>query len=90
MNRLIGFLGALGAGAALMYFLDPERGRTRRALIRDKAAGLSHDVQDAIGSKSRDLRNRAQGLLHEAKSTFSPTPDEPTREGMGQREGGGI
>lgn len=49
-----------------MYLLDPDRGRRRRALLRDKAKGLSNDALKAASRKSHDLRNRAQGLLHEA------------------------
>ena len=67
MNRIFAILGAVGAGAALMYLFDPNGGRRRRALIRDKAVGISHDVTDAIGAKSRDLSNRAKGFVHEAK-----------------------
>ena len=35
-------LGGLGLGAALMYVLDPERGKRRRALVRDKAVRAAH------------------------------------------------
>ncbi len=55
-------LGGIGIGAALMYLLDPDRGRRRRALIRDKAAHLVHIASNRLGARSRDLRNRAQGL----------------------------
>ncbi|HVF46342.1 MAG TPA: YtxH domain-containing protein [Pyrinomonadaceae bacterium] len=68
MNRIFAILGAVGAGAALMYLFDPNGGRRRRALIRDKAVGISNDVTQAVEAKSHDLANRAQGFLHEAKS----------------------
>jgi hypothetical protein len=68
MVKILAVLGAAAAGAALMYIFDPEEGGRRRALMRDKATGLSNDAKEAIGSKSRDLRNRAQGFVHEAKS----------------------
>lgn len=70
MNKILTILGGLGAGAALMYFMDPERGRTRRAKVQDKFTGLSNDLQRSIEGKSKDLSNRAKGLLHEAKSAF--------------------
>jgi hypothetical protein len=68
MNRLIGLFAGMAAGAALMYFTDPEKGANRRAMIRDKATGLKNDLADAAGKQARDLQNRAAGLLHEAKS----------------------
>lgn len=67
MNTTLAVLGGLGAGAAAMYFLDPDRGTRRRALVRDKAVGLSNDAKRAITGKAKDLRNRATGLAHEAK-----------------------
>ena len=73
MVKLLAVIGAAAAGAALMYVFDPDEGGRRRALIKDKAVGLSNDAKDAIGKKSQDLRNRAQGLLHEAKSTVQPS-----------------
>lgn len=67
MGKLLTVLGGIGTGALLMYLFDPNGGRRRRALVRDKAVGISNDVKDAITSKSADLRNRAKGVLHEAK-----------------------
>ena len=70
MGRLLTILGGLGAGAALMYFMDPEKGRTRRTQVQDKFNGFSNDFRHGIEGRSQDLRNRAKGLLHEAKSSF--------------------
>lgn len=61
-------LGGLGLGAALMYVLDPERGRRRRALVKDKAVKVTHKTGDALGAKSRDWKNRAAGVAAEVKS----------------------
>ncbi len=42
MNRTrIGFFGGMGVGAALMYALDPENGRRRRATARDRWRNLA-------------------------------------------------
>lgn len=73
MNKILTVLGALGIGAAAMYLLDPNKGKRRRALIRDKAVGLKDDVKQTIDKQSKDLSNRAQGFLHEAKSKISAT-----------------
>jgi hypothetical protein len=71
MNRLFGILVGVGAGLGLMYLLDPERGARRRALIRDKAIGLKNDVAQMAEKQATHMRNKAHGLLHEAKSSFA-------------------
>jgi hypothetical protein len=71
VNKVLAILGGIGIGAALMYLFDPSGGRRRRALIRDKAVGLTNDAREAIDKRTRDLGNRAQGLMHEAKSMVS-------------------
>jgi hypothetical protein len=70
MNKKIALVGGLGLGAALMYLFDPDRGRRRRALIRDKAEGAANKAGDYAGKMSRDLRNRAYGMVAETKSIF--------------------
>lgn len=71
MNKLLAILGGIGIGAGLMYIFDPKGGRRRRALIRDKAVGLSHSATDAIEGTAKDLSNRAKGLVHSAGSLIS-------------------
>jgi hypothetical protein len=71
MKGITAILGGIGLGAALMYLYDPKDGRRRRAMIRDKANSIGNDAKRAIDKRSRDVKNRAQGLLHEAKSKFS-------------------
>ena len=61
-----GWAGSVIAGLGLMYLLDPERGRRRRALLRNKASRGLDAVADAAGKTGRDVRNRAHGLLAEA------------------------
>src|SRR5690349_2313175 len=56
------FLGGLALGAAAMYFLDPEGGRRRRALVRDQAEHLMSDWPGRATSTARDVANRARGL----------------------------
>src|SRR5437763_1811711 len=62
MDRALSMLAGAGLGAGLMYALDPQTGRRRRALARDQAVHLAHEARDAAGVVGRDLRNRAQGL----------------------------
>jgi|GEM_PF-2742328 len=58
-------LGGVGAGALLMYLLDPERGRTRRAKLAGQINSNANRLVRAAESKGRHLRNRAQGMAHE-------------------------
>lgn len=83
MNKILTVLGAAGLGALMMYLYDPKGGRRRRALLRDKAVGLTNDAREAIGKKSKDLSNRAQGAIYEAKSMLSGGQKDET-EAAGQ------
>jgi hypothetical protein len=54
-------LTAVGVGAGLMYWLDPERGRRRRARLRDRAVRAGHVGAEAVGTTVRDVAQRASG-----------------------------
>lgn len=83
-------LGALGAGAALMYFLDPTRGNRRRKLLGNKVVHTGHALGDAAGKTARDLRNRVTGVVSMARHRrMRETVDdrvlvERTRAGLGR------
>lgn len=62
MSETACFLTGAAVGAGVMFMLDPEPGRRRRALARDKAVRLGHEAQDAAEVVARDMSNRAQGL----------------------------
>jgi hypothetical protein len=70
MNRTIALLTGAGLGVGLMYFLDPKRGRSRRARIRDKMIRVSHQIQDTRDMVARDARNRMRGLASGDLSTL--------------------
>jgi uncharacterized membrane protein len=63
-------LTGLGVGVGLMYFLDPERGRRRRALARDKLAHTLNVTTDAAGTTARDLAHRAAGTAARVRSSL--------------------
>jgi len=69
-------LVGMGVGAGLMYIFDPDKGRRRRALLRDKLVAFTNEASDAIASKSRHLRNRAQGVIAETRSLLRSNGEE--------------
>ena len=75
---LLTFAGGLGLGAAVMYFMDPERGRRRRALVRDQVAHLAATVPPGVRATRRDLVNRSRGLVATVRGRFGDdaTDDE--------------
>lgn len=76
MKSPLTLLGALGLGAGLMYLLDPDRGKRRRAVARDRALHLSNIAQKRLNQTSHDLSNRAYGVYAETKSRMSRGCDE--------------
>jgi len=64
----------LGVGAGMMYLFDPNRGRTRRAIARDKAASLYSASGEAVARTTQDLRNRATGVAASARSVWKSEP----------------
>lgn len=89
-NRNLMTLVGAGAGAALLYFLDPDRGARRRALVRDRAVSLLEDTQEGLGKVARDARNRAQGLGAKANALVhdpEPVDDETLVERVRSRMG---
>lgn len=74
MNKGLTFGAGLGLGTGLMYLLDPDRGRRRRALLRDKGVWAARKTGDCFEVTARDLRNRTQGLVTEIQSRFSSEP----------------
>ena len=70
--RIVTFIKGAAIGAGLMYLFDPSRGRQRRAWIRDTTARTWNETGDTIEKRTRDLSNRAQGVLHHAAGLLSP------------------
>ncbi len=71
-----GVLAGIGAGAAAMYFLDPDRGARRRALVSNKVSSAAHQLPDAVRVTREDLSNRAQGVWYEARNLFTKQDDD--------------
>ncbi len=66
------WLSGAAIGTVAMYMFDPDRGRRRRALARDKLRSLSVKTGDAIEVAGRDLGNRLGGLQAQFSRMFAP------------------
>jgi hypothetical protein len=75
-------LAGAAIGALLAYVFDAEQGRRRRAIIRDKARAFARQTGEAMDGRSRDVMNRARGLVIEMRSRL---PGAGEREQAGQR-----
>lgn len=73
MKRLRLIIGGL-IGAVMMFFMDPQRGNRRRALLRDQMTNLANKTEDVVDAKAEDLKNRAQDVVTEAKNRFKEEP----------------
>jgi gas vesicle protein len=64
---LMGVATGLALGAFAMFVLDPQQGRRRRALARDKMVHYGKEIGDFATRTSKDLGNRAYGLAKETE-----------------------
>jgi osmotically-inducible protein OsmY len=74
MNQSNSFIAGALLGAGIMYLLDPDGGRRRRALVRDQAArgkAVLADAAEMLEDRTEHLRNRAQGVAHETKARLT-------------------
>lgn len=81
MNTQANFISGVIVGAGLMYILDPDRGRRRRALMRDQLVHGAHEIEevgDRVSARSQDLRNRARGAIAETRARAHPAEVDDT------------
>src|SRR4051812_41043050 len=69
-----GWLTSVALGATLMYYLDPQAGRRRRALLRDQLVHAGRLLREGRRVTARDVVNRARGLWAEATRTLRAKP----------------
>jgi hypothetical protein len=65
---LLRLVTVAAAGAGLMYLLDPDGGRRRRARVRDQLVRAAHRTGGAVDATSRDVGHRARGVVAELRS----------------------
>lgn len=75
-----------------MYLLDPERGRPRRARVRDALTSTVHELRDGADVTALDLKNRARGSVAELRSIVErrPPTDAELAERVRARIGGVV
>ena len=77
MGRKLSWMSGLGIGALLSYLFDPDRGRRRRALVRDKTGHYLRKAGDSTGKLGRHLRNRVRGVGAETAARLQREEDVP-------------
>jgi osmotically-inducible protein OsmY len=79
MNLKSLMLGAMG-GAALVYFLDPETGKRRRNMARDRSRATLRSGAQKGEQAARAASSQAQGVTHKVASITQekPQPDDVT------------
>jgi len=83
MDRAMCFFGGAALGAVTMYYFDPDRGRSRRAMCEDQMAARGRRAARSLDKAGRDLAHRAQGLAHEAGHLVrGETPAEDGHRGV--------
>ncbi|SAI29318.1 BON domain [Bordetella ansorpii] len=76
MKALLNLAAAVAAGAAAMYFLDPDTGRRRRAVARDKAMSNYHNAGRYARAQGRHLANHVRGAAAHIKGSPAPESDQ--------------
>ena len=77
MNKALLFGTGLGLGTAAMFLLDPDRGKRRRALVRDKFALATRKTGECWQVTTSDLANRTRGTIAAIQSRLSSEqPDD--------------
>lgn len=83
-QRIAGILaGVYGAGVLSMYFLDPQRGKRRRAEFNDALVHSRRKLKEFTGRFGRDLQHRTEGAIAGTQRLFEHEP--PTDYVLEQR-----
>ncbi|MBU8978044.1 MULTISPECIES: BON domain-containing protein [unclassified Lysobacter] len=69
-NVALGF----AAGALVMYFLDPNTGRRRRSLVRDRSVSMGHGADRYVRGKSKQAADRLKGIAARTRANLSSAP----------------
>ncbi len=74
-NGLARLVQGLTLGAAAMYLLDPDKGRRRRAITRDKLQRFANDSLRLANQATRDASHRLHGVNARLQQRITPEGD---------------
>lgn len=69
---LLPVLCAAGIGALLMFLFDPDNGRRRRALLKDRSNHYAKRLQQAEESLAHETLHHVRGALGTMRGQFTP------------------
>jgi len=77
-HRTWAVVASFALGVAAMYFLDPDKGRRRRAIVRDRSRSAVAEILDFVNIAAHDAAHRAQGVRAQAQRLVDhgETPDD--------------
>lgn len=67
-------VGCCAIGVGMMYLMDPERGRSRRAWLSDTVGGWVRNTGQTFYRTGKDLANRATGASSTGTSSSAGSP----------------
>jgi len=76
MFRLVNLIMAAAFGGLLAFFLDPDRGRGRRARAQDRIGALLRRSTDRIEKRGRYAASRIEGLGHQLENALAKENEE--------------
>ena len=78
---------ATGGGAIAAYYLDPDRGRARRARSRDMTLAAGRDMTRDVESQARYFDGKMQGARARAdgRGELEPVDDHVIKQGVQQQ-----
>jgi len=82
-SKAVGAAGA--AGLAAGYFLDPDSGKRRRHIARDRALGLIRRGADRTQREAEYRANQVEGKVEAAKSKTGPEKPAANDQALAER-----
>ncbi|NTV11110.1 MAG: hypothetical protein HGA47_10095 [Zoogloea sp.] len=82
-TELFTILGALLVGAGAMYYLDPEQGRRRRAMVVERVDSASRETRGYLESRRKRSADKVRGMLARMRGRLAAQqpPDDQQLEG---------